>query len=246
MFKLIKPATGIRQSSLLLPFSYEIVRSPRRRSISIEVRAAEVVVRAPMRVPERELHDFVREKSRWIVQKIAAQQQHIDSLPRRTYSAGSVFPYLGRTLTLSLVMAASASVELIDDCLRVGLSSRSRLAPEEQARRLIYVWYQQQALSILSARTSALTLQMGLRCSAVTIRATRSKWGHCTSRGAIQYNWQIILAPEAIVDYLVAHEVCHLRHPNHSSAFWQLVASVCPTYEKDRAWLKARGAHLVL
>src|SRR5690606_13061336 len=133
-------------------------------------------------------------------------------LPRRTYSTGSVFPYLGRTLRLSLEVAEPASFVLIDDCLRVRLSSRSQLAPEEQARRLIFVWYQQQALATLTARTRALTAQMGLRCSAVTIRATRTKWGHCTSRGAIQYNWQIILAPEAIVDYLVAHEVCHLRH----------------------------------
>lgn len=246
MFTLIKPIAEVKQPPLALPFSYQIVRSSRRRSISIEIKAAEVVVRAPVRVPERELHHFVREKSAWIVKKIAEQQQHLDSLPRRTYFAGSEFPYLGRTLRLSLAAAASASVALVDDCLQVCLSSRSRLAPQEQARRLIYVWYQQQAVSILTARTSALAAQMGLRCSAVTIRATRSKWGHCTSRGAIQYNWQIILAPETIVDYLVAHEVCHLRHPNHSPVFWQLVASVCPAYESERAWLRAQGARLVL
>lgn len=246
MFKLSKPVAGAQSASSEQPFSYQIVRSPRRRSISIEVKAAEVMVRAPMRVPERELHKFVQEKKRWIMQKIAAQQQHLASLPQRTYVSGSDFPYLGKTLIVSLDMAASAAVECVDNCLLVRLSSRSRLAQEEQVRRLIYAWYQQQALAILTVRTQALAAQMGLRCNAVTIKTTRSKWGHCTSRGAIQYNWQIILAPEAIVDYLVAHEVCHLRHPNHSAAFWQLVASVCPTYESDRLWLRTHGAHLML
>ena len=107
-------------------------------------------------------------------------------------------------------------------------------------------WYHQQAQDILTQKTEQLTRQMGLKYQQVIIKATRSKWGHCTSRGVIQYNWHILLAPEAIVDYLVAHEVSHLRHHNHSSEFWSLVASVCPDYQALRQWLKRQGACLVL
>ena len=78
------------------------------------------------------------------------------------------------------------------------------------------------------------------------MRFTRSKWGHCTSEGVLQYNWHIVLAPEPVVDYLVAHEVCHLRHLNHSAHFWALVASVCPDYQAQRDWLKANGRCLTL
>src|SRR5690606_34522280 len=138
---------------------------------------------------------------------IAAQRQHLASLPRRTYTSGSDFPYLGKTLTVSLDMAASAAVECIDNRLLIHLSRRSRLDPEEQVRRLVYAWYQQQALATLTVQSPALTAQIGLRCNAVTVKATRSKRGHCTSRVTIQYNCQIILSPQAIVDYLVAHEV---------------------------------------
>lgn len=246
VFKLTKSASDGATKNLAIPdFSYQIVRS-RRRSISIEVRAAQVVVRAPMAVAERELHGFVREKSAWIVQKIVAQQLHQASIPKRAYVTASELPFMGQTLRLLIEPGASACVARVDANLHVYLSRRSRLAEEEQARRLVSVWYQEQALAILTARTHALCVRMGLKCSAVTIKATRSKWGHCTSRGAIQYNWQIILAPLAIVDYLVAHEVCHLRYHDHSPAFWQLVASVCPSYRVDRAWLRQHGAQLVL
>jgi predicted metal-dependent hydrolase len=158
----------------------------------------------------------------------------------------SSIPFMGETLTLVLGRGPRAAIARVDRNLHVILSPRSRLSEDAQIRQLLSRWYQQQALNILTQKTAHLTRVMGLECAQVTIKATRSKWGHCTSRGAIQYNWQILLAPEAIVDYLVAHEVSHLRHHNHSADFWSLVASVCPTFKADRAWLKAEGAHLRL
>ena len=153
---------------------------------------------------------------------------------------------MGETLTLMIGHGTRAAITRIGQHLHLLLSSRSRMSDEAQIRQLLSRWYQQQALSILTDKTRLLTQSMGLVCTQVSIKATRSKWGHCTSRGAIQYNWQILLAPEAIVDYLVAHEVSHLRHHNHSADFWALVASVCPTFKADRAWLKSEGASLSL
>lgn len=230
----------------LFPFEFTIVRSARRRSISIEVQSAKVVMRAPVNVAEAVLHQFLREKSQWVQEKIQSQAQSQVAIPQYTYSAGSRLPFLGREITLVLGVGTQARVVLYEEQLHVLLSRRRRLSAPEQTRRLVSVWYQEQALKLLSDKTNRLTASMDLRHTGVSIRATRTKWGHCTSRGAIQYNWQIILAPEAIVDYLVAHEVCHLRHHNHSRAFWQLVASVCPDYLRCRAWLKAHGQQLVL
>lgn len=228
-----------------VPFEYEI-RKSRRRTISIEVRSGRVLVRAPLRAAVRDLHLFVREKHEWIVKKIQHQQTLLAAIPERRYHGDAHLPFLGKMLSLELSLASAASVEREGDRLLVCLSRRSRLPTEEQARRLVWGWYQHQALAILTQRTLALANSLRLTCGPITIRATRSKWGHCTSRGAIQYNWQIILAPEQIVDYLVAHEVCHLRYHNHSPAFWQLVASVCPSYLADRAWLKTQGTSLIL
>jgi hypothetical protein len=190
---------------------------------------------------------FLQQKAAWVRTKISEQQQVLTTQPEpRPYAQNSSIPFMGETLTLVLGRGPRASIARVDRNLHVILSPRSRLSEDAQIRQLLSRWYQQQALNILTQKTAHLTQVMGLECAQVTIKATRSKWGHCTSRGAIQYNWQILLAPEAIVDYLVAHEVSHLRHHKHSADFWSLVASVCPTFKADRAWLKAEGAHLRL
>jgi len=230
-----------------LGFEFTIARSPRRRSISIEIRSAQVVVRAPMEVAQSLLLRFVQQKAAWVRAKIHEQQQTLALQPEpRSYLQGSAIPFMNETLTLVLGRGPRAAIARVDQHLHLILSSRSRLGDEAQIRQLLSRWYQQQALTILTRKTADLTRAVGLVCTQVTIKATRSKWGHCTSRGAIQYNWQILLAPEAIVDYLVAHEVSHLRHQNHSADFWAQVASICPTFKADRAWLKAKGAHLFL
>lgn len=230
-----------------LGFEFSIARSARRRSVSIEIRQAQVVVRAPVGVAQSVLLDFLQQKAAWVRAKIAEQEQTLANLPEpRGYAQGSQIPFMNEQLTLVLGRGTTAAIARRDNQLHLLLSSRSRQSDETQIRQLLVRWYQQQALSILTQKTIALTRAMGLVCSQVTIKATRSKWGHCTSNGAIQYNWQILLAPEAIVDYLVAHEVSHLRHHNHSPEFWALVASVCPSFKGDRAWLKANGAQLNL
>jgi predicted metal-dependent hydrolase len=240
---------GLKKDSSLssLEFEFSIARSARRRSISIEIRQAQVVIRAPNGVAESILLKFLNQKAAWVRAKIQEQQQALAALPQaRTYQQGSQIPFMDETLTLVLGRGNRGAVARVDNQLHLLLSARSRLDDETQIRQLLERWYQQQALNLLTQKTRALCARMGLECSQVTVRATRSKWGHCTSRGAIQYNWQILLAPEAIVDYLVAHEVSHLRHHNHSADFWALVASVCPTFKADRAWLKAEGARLCL
>ncbi|MEN0038750.1 MAG: SprT family zinc-dependent metalloprotease [Cellvibrio sp.] len=230
-----------------LGFEFSIARSARRRSISIEIRQAQVVIRAPIGVAQSVLIDFLQQKAAWVREKIREQQQTLSTLPEpRSYMQGSEIPFMDETLTLVIGRGPRAAIARIDQQLHVILSARARMADETQIRQLLSRWYQQQALNILTRKTTELTRSMGLVCTQVSIKATRSKWGHCTSRGAIQYNWQILLAPEAIVDYLVAHEVSHLRHQNHSADFWSLVASICPTFKADRAWLKAEGAHLCL
>ncbi len=241
---LFSQAAPLRATTL--PFTYAVARSAKRRSISIEVSGAQVTVRAPFFVAITDLEKFVRAKSLWIEQKIAQQTKQINVIPDRTYTSGTELPFMGQQLTLVLDRQAQANVVQLGDKLWVGLSTRSRLADKEQAKRLVSLWYQRQALYFLTLKTDVAARTLNLRYSALTIKATRSKWGHCTASGAIQYNWQILLAPEPIVDYLVAHEVSHLRHHNHSPAFWQLVASLCPEYKKHRAWLKAHGLELTL
>ena len=240
---------GLKKSPPAAPLGFEftIAHSARRRSVSIEIRKAQVVVRAPLGVAHSVVLNFLQQKAAWVRAKIAEQQQLLANQPKpRGYTQGAQIPFMDEQLTLVLGHGTTSAIARRGNQLHLLLSTRSRQSDDTQIRQLLARWYQQQALQILTQKTIALTRAMGLVCSRVTIKATRSKWGHCTSQGAIQYNWQILLAPEAIVDYLVVHEVSHLRHHNHSSDFWALVASVCPSFKADRAWLKAEGVHLTL
>lgn len=80
----------------------------------------------------------------------------------------------------------------------------------------------------------------------ITIRDQKTRWGSCSARGTLSFNWRLMLAPPAVLDYVVVHELCHLTHMNHSAAFWDLVESVCPDYRIHRKWLKEHGQELVL
>ncbi|RYY76960.1 MAG: M48 family peptidase [Gammaproteobacteria bacterium] len=228
-----------------LPFAFELVRSTRRRSISIEISKAQVVVRAPQFVARHEIEKFIHEKSAWVQQKLQQQELQLSAAPIYSFTPDSTLPYLGEPLTLVVHKQSKADVVRYGDKLLVILSSRARVGETTQIRRLVCGWYQQQAFTLLQHKTDLAVAKLGVRHLGITLKATRSKWGHCTARGAIQYNWQIMLAPEAVVDYLVAHEVSHLLHHNHSPAFWAVVEQLCPDYKKHRAWLKAHGAQLM-
>jgi predicted metal-dependent hydrolase len=235
----------LKKSVNPLPFAFELVRSARRRSISIEIAKAQVVVRAPHFVARADIEKFVCEKSLWVQQKLTQQEQQLSALPDYSFANGTSIPYLGEPLELVVHTQPKADVVRYGEKLLVIMTSRSRLTPEQQTKRLVSTWYQTQALKLLQAKTDVAVARLGASYRGITIKATRSKWGHCTAQGAIQYNWQILLAPEPIVDYLVAHEVSHLLHHNHSPAFWAVVASLCPNYKHCRAWLKANGMQLM-
>jgi predicted metal-dependent hydrolase len=226
------------------PVSYRL--SARRRTVSIQVREGQVRVLAPKALAQRELQAILAAKHAWIDAKLAQQRQRIAARPQYRYQAGEQLPYLGTLLALEVAQGTQAGCEHDGSVLRVSLSPRSRQSASRQVAQAVTQWYRRQALQVLEAKTQALCRAAGLTCRGVKVRATRTKWGHCTLDGHIQYNWQIVLAPEPVVDYLVAHEVSHLRHHNHSRAFWQHVHTLCPHYAQHRSWLRAQGHRLIL
>jgi predicted metal-dependent hydrolase len=227
-----------------LPFAFALRRSA-RRSLSIEVVNAQVRVRAPLFLAEADIERFVRAKSLWVQRTLVQQTQRLSALPLYSFADGSHITFLGEPLRLVVQQGLKADIVRKGAELWVHLGGRSKLSAALQTRNLVAEWFQRQAMVLLMSKTRDACSYLGVAHSGLSLKATRSKWGHCTPQGAIQYNWQIMLAPEAIVDYLVAHEVCHLVHLNHSPAFWALVQSLCPDYQQRRAWLKANGMQLM-
>jgi len=232
---------NLQQLSLLPPeFEYQLHRSSRRRTLEVQVRGDEVVVRVPSFVSQRDVQKFLRDKSAWVHQRLAEHRLRVQEFAPRHYQAGARWWFLGEPYTLHVAAGPRDRVWRQDDHLVLQLRAPNAAA-DDKRYRLLASWYQDQARQLLLAKVEQLTAQLGLRCGDLKLRKTRSRWGHCTHDGRLQFNWLVLQAPESVVDYLVAHEVCHLRHFNHSKAFWNLVARACPDYQQQRAWLKQYG-----
>lgn len=218
---------------------YTLQRS-RRRTIAIHVQDGRVDVRAPLRVSQREIDAFVSQKAAWIAKKLAdlrkrsVEQFHVDD--------GCVIDVMGERITVRWQAAVRGEVQRDGDFLWI----RGRALDSDRAHRLFLYWLGDEAKARLLPIAEQRIAQMDLahKLDGFTLRYTRSLWGRCSSSGEILFNPLILLAPLAVIDYLVVHEASHLRHMNHSREFWALVASHCPDWQQSRRWLKEHGHRL--
>ncbi|WP_299775433.1 SprT family zinc-dependent metalloprotease [uncultured Pseudoteredinibacter sp.] len=216
----------------------QLIRS-KRKSLAITIEAGRVIVRAPLRLPKSEIQAFILKKQAWILRTVKSQSEQLAEVPQRQYIDGEYLPWRGRSLCLRL-KPRKRITERIGDELYTSIAEKSQIEERVQA------WYRKESKLVLTQKVERLTAAHGLKFAEVKVRKNKRRWGHCTSKGVLQFNWLIMLAPESVIDYLVAHEVAHLRHFNHGPEFWRLVACFEPDYQQAQAWLKENGHLLVL
>lgn len=226
-----------------LPYPCRHQPSPRRRTLAVEVRDAEVVVRSPLRYPPQRLKAWLKDREDWILHHLQAQQARLQAHQIR-FQSGSAFPFMGQELTLFWQLAEKTSVQWQAQALQLSLSRRSKRDPLERVPEALKTWMQAQAEQSLLPRVAQLAQQMRMHPRQVLIKGFRRRWGQCSSQGVITLNWRLMHASPALQDYVIIHELCHLREMNHSSAFWALVAQHCPDYRNLRQALRSRGAWL--
>lgn len=213
-------------------FDVKIVKSPlaKRLTLRIDDKNRRPVLTVPKYCSRAKALRFLQEHHDWIVNMLARlpQPQHFDD--------GSVFEFFGITYTVQHIVGQRGA-KFENSVLKIGG------APEFLHRR-VTDFLKQQALKKLSAMSVKKAKILGCRVSSVSIKDTKSRWGSCSTLGNINYNWRISMAPLDVIEYLVCHEVSHLKHPDHSAEFWQTVAELCPSYEQSRHWLKVRGKTL--
>ncbi len=213
----------------------EIVRTRRKKTIALTVVDGGVRVLAPKRVSTEEVFALVRKKSDWIEKKRLRPQ-----FQQKTYSTGERFVVLDETVQLQVVDGKRSSIALQQGDLVVCLSPRVRKRAEFVGS-LIHGWYQQQAEETIGPRVNRYADQLDVTPRSVQVKNYKRRWGSCSSRGDLTFNWRIIIAPLPIVDYVVVHELCHLIHHNHRPEFWRCVESLLPDYRERQAWLKTHG-----
>lgn len=207
---------------------YTLVRRRGRRGVGLKVDETGLTVSAPATMPHGRIEALVRESERWVLRKIAEWRSR--RVPTVTWHDGSPFPYLGRTLVLRLDLGARGTIALEGDELRV----TARSADEAEVRRLVLGWYKRVALAYLSERAAALALVARLAPPKVMLSSAMARWGSCNSSREVRLAWRLVKAPAELVDYVICHELAHLRQMNHSPAFWAEVARQCPDYRRLR------------
>jgi predicted metal-dependent hydrolase len=224
---------------------YAVQRSSRARYARIEVDADGVRVVVPERMPLREVAPFVAGKQRWIERTLRRYRQAEAEAPRVRLVDGGSVPYLGQELTLRLRVEPGrvrSHVARRGHELRAAVPSAGQAAVREALER----WYRRQARQEVAARLDAATARAGTDYAGLSIRGQRTRWASCSSRGAMSFNWRLLLAPAEILDYVVEHEVAHLEVLGHSRRFWAVVARRCPDYRRHERWLRRYGSTLRL
>lgn len=208
---------------------YTLKRSRKRRTIGLRIDDRGLTLSVPLRASERCLQDVLQGRANWVIEKLAGWAARKPVVLR--YVEGELIPYLGETLTLRLG-ASRLYRNGADLWLQDGV-----LSPEMQLTK----WYRQQALPLFTARVALYAALLNVSPSAIKLSTAKTRWGSCSSTGTIRLNLQLIKLPQHLIDYVVVHELAHLREMNHSVAYWRVVASVFPDFAEFRRELKALG-----
>jgi predicted metal-dependent hydrolase len=224
---------------------YTVRRSDRARRARIQVTAAGVEVVVPRRLSLDEVEPFVASKRSWIERTLLRMQTAEAERPRPLLEDGGEVPYLGVRLGLRVRVEPTRTrshVARRGDELVVAVAKPGRAAVEAALER----WYRAQARVEVAARLDDAVARVGESYTGLQIRGQRTRWASCSSKGAMSFNWRLLLAPPEILDYVVEHEVAHLEIHDHSQRFWSLLASRRPGYRDEERWLRRNGATLRL
>lgn len=220
--------------------TYELKRA-RRRSIGMQVSDQGLSVSAPKWVSIPDIEQALQTKGDWIVRKLADQQRRLQRLEasRIEWRDGASIPFMGQPALLKL-LPSGQGVHLKEQAdgppiLEVGMALN---AQPDQIRDRVQGWLQWQAKAHFQVRCQHYAQQLGVKFTALKLSSAQTRWGSATADGVIRLNWRLVHFSPSVIDYVVAHELAHLREMNHSPRFWDVVRSVMPDYEQVKGQLR--------
>jgi predicted metal-dependent hydrolase len=216
----------------------KLIRSKRRTIALIIERDGSCTVRAPMRAPHAAIETFVQQKADWVM-RTREKMKSIQPIMGKQYTDGEKFPFLGSSYDLKLV-GAQKPLLCFDNEFTLSQSAQTK-------GELVFTrWYKARAFEIISERVRQYSQEYHFTPGLIKISSAKTRWGSCNSNGTLNFTWRLVMAPLAVIDYVVVHELAHLRVRNHSGKFWKVVESIYPDYKKQRMWLREYGEKLNL
>lgn len=205
----------------------------RRRTIGFQVNERGLTIRAPRSIAMREIEAAIVESQRWIFAKQLewrawCERQRLTAI---RFADGGTVQYLGKVKTLRL----GAPVVRSDDEIQLALPAE---ASEAEVRQALQAWLQAQARSVIGGRLERFSERIHARFAGWRLSSARTQWGSCSHDGRVRLNWRLVHFPLPVIDYVIAHELAHLRELNHSPRFWREVARLLPGFEAARDQIK--------
>jgi predicted metal-dependent hydrolase len=223
---------------------YQLRISSRARRLRVQVGMDGVEVVQPMGIEDRERDDFLRSKERWILRHLARVERERRSRVPRHLGPDEIL-YRGRATRVrvrEVGKQCTNKIIMADRTITILRGSASRATPSGTLEN----WLRAQARQEIHRQVEALKTSVHKQPRKISIRGQRTRWGSCSSRGNLSFNWRLIMAPEYVLRYMVVHEMVHLDMPNHSVRYWRKVRSLCPEADRARQWLEANSDRLMI
>lgn len=217
-----------------MKIDYSIIYSARKTISIIVERDRTVIVRAPLNTSEELIENEINKRKFLLFQKINHPQKYNLPRDRKEFVSGEALLYLGKYYKLEVADKAIEGVEFDSKFIISNYNQR-------QARQLLKVWYVKQAEEKIVPKVKYYANHLGVNCNKISILDLKYRWGSCTPKDNINFNWRLIKAPGYVIDYIIVHELTHIMESDHTSEFWNIVSVQLPHYSKAKEWLKDNG-----
>jgi predicted metal-dependent hydrolase len=229
-----KPSKSILLGLNYVPYQVRFSNRAQRWRLSVNAEKVEVILPEGSHIsPER----LLREYAAWILEKQEKLKKRKTRVEKNALPEGHIL-LGGKRLRLEIRPAGLLETQRV-----VYYPDRiSVISGKHKPAVLLQKWMAKQAMDVIHQQVQTRGQQMGVCPASISIRSQRTRWGSCSTRGTLSFNWRLIMAPPEVLDYVVVHELAHMKQKNHSKAFWAVVAQYCPQYLKYRLWLKQNQA----
>jgi predicted metal-dependent hydrolase len=231
-----KVTTEVREVVVIDDLRFALTRSSRRKTLEIGVdRQGELTLAVPTECSRAKIERFARERKFWVYTKLAEKERLFKPRSPKEFVEGEGFLYLGRSYRLKYAQDQAEAFKLVNGrlCAREPLSG--------DKRKSLVDWYSERLKNILVERLRAIVVDVGNRPTGVRVQDLGFRWGSCGKAGNVYFHWKVALLPLRIIDYVIAHELVHLKIAHHTPEFWKKLERSMPDYEQRKDWLAKHG-----
>ena len=240
---MIQQKDKVKYGTTTIP--YYVIKSRRIKTSELIVDADTITVRTPYDKDKTEIERLVLDKASWILRKQKEYRETIPQLTKPSFKQNTTLPYLGNNypLVINKKQYTKNALDLVDGKF-VATVRASRLTPK-LLQKLYGNWLKENAQEVFEDKVKKYSKKLGVLTNQIVVKNLRNRWGSLTKNGVLNLNLNLIKAPENVIDYIILHELCHLKIKEHSHHYWDLLHKYMPNYHDKIEWLKVNGDNLL-